>query len=122
MIAIPNVMKANRKAKYGRAAADSKTATACAVTCALEKNVYPTNLTVLGASGYGGVGDLDPWKSPYELSPAFLGKGPGLVRSGHHFQHGLERNGHLPESVCGVHRIGRLRGLLVHLWRVVLLS
>ncbi len=78
MIAIPNVMKANRKARYGRAAADSKTATTSAVTYVLDKNVYPTSLAVLRANGYGGVGDLDPWKNSYELSPALLGGGPAL--------------------------------------------
>jgi competence protein ComGC len=78
MIAIPNVMKANRKARYGRAAADSKTATTSAVTYVLDKSVYPTSLAALRANGYGGVGDLDPWKNPYELSPALLGGGPAL--------------------------------------------
>ncbi len=78
MIAIPNVMKANRKARYGRAAADSKTATTAAVTYVLDKNVYPTSLAVLRANGYAGIGDLDPWNNPYELSPALLGGGPAL--------------------------------------------
>lgn len=78
MIAIPNVMKANRKARYGRAAADAKTATTSAVTYVLDKNVYPTSLAVLRANGYGSVGDLDPWKIPHELSPALLGGGPAL--------------------------------------------
>lgn len=78
MIAIPNVMKANRKARYGRATADVKTATTSAVTYVLDRNVYPTSLAVLRSSGYGGVGDLDPWKIPYELSPALLGGGPAL--------------------------------------------
>ncbi|MBP1775258.1 MAG: hypothetical protein H6Q86_1264 [candidate division NC10 bacterium] len=78
MIAIPNVMKANRKARYGRAAADAKTATTSAVTYALDKNVYPTSLAVLRANGYGSVDDLDPWKIPFELCPALLGGGPAL--------------------------------------------
>lgn len=78
MIAIPNVMKANRKARYGRAAADAKTATTSAVTYVLDRNMYPTSLAVLRANAYGSVGDLDPWKSPYELSPILLGGGPSL--------------------------------------------
>lgn len=78
MIAIPNVTKASRKAKYGRAAADSKTATTAAVTYVLDKNVYPTSLAVLRANAYAGISDLDPWKSPYELSPVLLGGGPAL--------------------------------------------
>jgi prepilin-type N-terminal cleavage/methylation domain-containing protein len=78
MIAIPNVMKASRKARYGRAAADVKTATTAAVTYALDKNVYPTSLAVLRANGYGALGDLDPWQIPYQLSPALLGGGPAV--------------------------------------------
>ena len=77
-IAIPNVMKANRKAKYGRAAADAKTATTSVITYVLDKNVYPTSLAVLRANGYGSVGDLDPWNIPYELSPVLLGGGPAV--------------------------------------------
>ncbi len=78
MIAIPNVMKANRKARYGRAAADSKTATTSAVTYVLDRNMYPTSLAVLRANAYGSIGDIDPWKSPYELAPILLGGGPAL--------------------------------------------
>lgn len=78
MIAIPNVMKANRKARYARAAADTKTVTTSAVTYVLDKNVYPTSLAVLRLNGYGGVGDLDPWRISYQLSPALLGGGPAL--------------------------------------------
>jgi len=78
MIAIPNVMKANRKARYGRAAADTKMATSSAVTYVLDKNVYPTSLAVMRSTGYGGVGDLDPWQIPYQLSPVLLGGGPAL--------------------------------------------
>lgn len=78
MIAIPNVMKANRKAKYGRAAADAKTATTSAATYVLDRTVYPTSLAVLRANAYGSVADLDPWGIPYELSPVLLGGGPAL--------------------------------------------
>jgi len=78
MIAIPNVMKANRKSRYARGAADTKTVTTSAITYVLDKNVYPTSLATLRTSGYGGVGDLDPWQIPYQLSPALLGGGPAL--------------------------------------------
>ena len=77
-IAIPSVMKANRKARYGRAAADTKTATTSAITYVLDNNVYPTSLAVLRANAYASVGDLDPWTIPYELSPALLGGGPAV--------------------------------------------
>ena len=78
MIAIPNVMRASRTAKYGRAAADVKTATTAAVTYVVDKNVYPTSLAVLRSNGYGSVGDRDPWTIPYELSPALRGGGPAV--------------------------------------------
>ena len=77
-IAIPSVLKANRKARYGRAAADAKTATTSAVTYVLDNNVYPISLAVLRANAYASVGDLDPWTIPYELSPALLGGGPAV--------------------------------------------
>ena len=78
-IAIPNVMKASRKARYARAAADVKTATTSSVTYVLDKGVYPTSLAVLRANGYCGVGDLDPWQIPFQLAPALLGGGPALA-------------------------------------------
>lgn len=78
-IAIPNVMKASRKAKYSRAAADSKTATSAALTYVFDKDVYPNSLALLRSNGYGGVGDLDPWNNPYQLSPTMLGGCPALA-------------------------------------------
>lgn len=76
MIAIPNVMKANRKSRYARAAADAKTVTTSAITYVLDKSVYPTSIAVLRSGGYGGMDDLDPWRTPYQLSPVLLGGGP----------------------------------------------
>lgn len=76
MIAIPNVMKANRKSKYGRAAAETKMAATSATTYVLDKGVYPTSLAVLRSGGYGGMDDLDPWKTAYQLAPVLLGGGP----------------------------------------------
>jgi len=76
MIAIPNVMKANRKSKYARAAADAKTVTTSAITYVLDKGAYPTSIVVLRSGGYGGMDDLDPWRTPYQLSPVLLGGGP----------------------------------------------
>lgn len=28
--------------------------------------------------GFGGIGEIDRWQSPYQLSPALLGGGPAL--------------------------------------------
>jgi len=60
-IAIPNLMSAQRKSKYSRAAADTKTATTQMIVYANDKNEYPVTLQVLRNSGYAAVSDLDPW-------------------------------------------------------------
>jgi prepilin-type N-terminal cleavage/methylation domain-containing protein len=78
MIAIPNVQKARRKSKYSRAASEARMVTTSAMTYVLDKGVYPTSIAVLRSNGYGGIDDLDPWKIPYQLSPALLGGGPAI--------------------------------------------
>jgi len=78
MIAIPNVMKANRKSKYARAATEARMVTTSAITYVLDKGVYPTGIALLRSGGYGAIGDLDPWQIPYQLSPVLLGGGPAL--------------------------------------------
>jgi type II secretion system protein G len=67
-IAIPNLMSAQRKSKYSRAAADTKTATTQMIVYANDKNEYPTSLQVLRNSGYAAVSDKDPWTTNnYEM-------------------------------------------------------
>ncbi|RPI00271.1 MAG: type II secretion system protein [Zetaproteobacteria bacterium] len=78
MIAIPNVIKASRKSRYARAASETRMVTTSAMTYVLDKGVYPTSIGLLRSNGYGGMGDLDPWKIPYELSPVLLGGGPAV--------------------------------------------
>ncbi len=67
-IAIPNLMTAQRKSKYSRAASDTKTAVTQAIVYANDKNVYPTSLQVLRNTGYANVLDQDPWNAAYVLS------------------------------------------------------
>ena len=74
----PSVMILRCSARMRRSPIPPPGRTTSAVTYVLDKNVYPTSLAVLRSNGYGGVGDLDPWKIPYELSPALLGGGPAL--------------------------------------------
>jgi prepilin-type N-terminal cleavage/methylation domain-containing protein len=62
-IAIPNLLSAQKKAKYSRAAADTKTATTQAMVYQNDKNTYPGSLSVLRTSGYANVPDTDPWTS-----------------------------------------------------------
>ena len=67
-IAIPNLMSAQRKSKYSRAASDTKTAVTQAIVYANDKNFYPTNMTVLRNNGYANVLDADPWNTPYIMA------------------------------------------------------
>ncbi len=66
-IAIPNLMSAQRRSKYSRAAADTKTATTQMIVYANDKNLYPATLTVLRMSGYANVPDNDPWNTAYTI-------------------------------------------------------
>jgi prepilin-type N-terminal cleavage/methylation domain-containing protein len=64
-IAIPNLLSAQRRSKYSRSAADTKTATTQYIVYANDKNVYPASLNVLRLSGYANVPDADPWTNAY---------------------------------------------------------
>jgi prepilin-type N-terminal cleavage/methylation domain-containing protein len=66
-IAIPNLMSAQRRSKYSRAAGDTKTATTQMIVYANDKNVYPTTMTDLRNAGYASVADLDPFGNSYKL-------------------------------------------------------
>ena len=69
-IAIPNLMSAQRRSRYSRAASDTKTGVTQAIVYANDKNVYPgaTPFTQLRNAGYANVSDNDPWGRPYEFS------------------------------------------------------
>jgi type IV pilus assembly protein PilA len=67
-IAIPNLLSAQRRARYSRAASDTKTATTQEVVYGNDRNIYSTNLATLRLQGYANVPDNDPWGNPYELS------------------------------------------------------
>jgi general secretion pathway protein G len=62
-IAIPNLLNAQRRAKYSRAASDTKTAVTQAILYQNDKSQYPGDLSTLRISGYGNVPDNDPWYS-----------------------------------------------------------
>ncbi len=73
MIAIPNLLTAQRRTKYSRAAADTKTAVTQCLVYATDQNVYPTSIQVLRNAGLANVPDTDPWNTPYVLSPVLTG-------------------------------------------------
>jgi prepilin-type N-terminal cleavage/methylation domain-containing protein len=76
-IAIPNLLNAQRKAKYSRAAADTKTAVTQAIMYYGDSSRYPGDLATLRAAGYANVPDNDPWYSSsrtwsvYQVSTLF---------------------------------------------------
>jgi len=75
-IAIPNLMSAQRRSRYSRAAADTKTAVTQAIVYANDNNRYPGTIANLRNAGYANVPDNDPWSSsttpkPYEVSAKF---------------------------------------------------
>ena len=74
-IAIPNLLGAQRRAKYSRAASDVKTSSTQTVVYGNDKNLYPGTgdpHKVLRDSGYANVPTNDPWARPYEFSQAIL--------------------------------------------------
>jgi prepilin-type N-terminal cleavage/methylation domain-containing protein len=72
-IAIPNLLSAQRKTKYGRAAADTKTAVTETIVFASDKDLYPSSIREIRDAGLTNVSDTDPWGFPYVLSPSFSG-------------------------------------------------
>jgi len=67
-IAIPNLMSAQRKSKYSRAASDTKTAVTQAIVYANDVNSYPgaSFMQTLRNSGYANISDNDPWGNAYQ--------------------------------------------------------
>jgi competence protein ComGC len=97
MIAIPNLLSAQRRSRYSRAAADTKTATTQAMVYALDKNVYPTSVTVIRNAGLTSVSDLDPWGIPYEVSPTMTsGSTPGYADDVYVYSKGPYSTGTFP--------------------------
>jgi len=61
--AIPSLYSAQRKAKYARAASDTKTAVTQATLYQNDKSQYPGTLGNLRTNGYAAVPDEDPWST-----------------------------------------------------------
>ena len=69
-IAIPNLISAHRKARYSRAASDSKTLVTQAILYGNDRGVYPTSVAVMRSDGYANMAEVDSWSLPWQLSPA----------------------------------------------------
>jgi general secretion pathway protein G len=74
-IAIPNLMSAQRKTKYSRAASDTKTAVTQGIVYANDKGFYPPTLGALRNGGYANVMDQDPWNTPYVVAAVLAAGG-----------------------------------------------
>jgi prepilin-type N-terminal cleavage/methylation domain-containing protein len=70
-IAIPNLLSAQKKSKYARAASDTKTAVTQGIVYSNDKNQNPVTLSNLRQGGYANVDSMDPWGIAYLLSQAF---------------------------------------------------
>ena len=70
-IAIPNLLSAQKKSKYARAASDTKTAVTQGIVYSNDKNANPGTTTLLRTSGYANVPDTDPWNGVWVYSAAY---------------------------------------------------
>jgi prepilin-type N-terminal cleavage/methylation domain-containing protein len=73
MIAIPNLISAQRKTKYSRAAADTQSATTQAMVYATDRNVYPASIRAIRDAMLTNLSDVDPWGNAYILCPTLSG-------------------------------------------------
>lgn len=73
MIAIPNLLNAQRKTRYSRAAADTRAATTQAMVFATDRNVYPTSIQAIRDAKLANLSDADPWGNAYVLCPMLTG-------------------------------------------------
>lgn len=100
-IAIPNVFSAQRRSKYAKAAADTKTAVNQSLIYAAEKNTYPASLAQLRGAGFASVQDADPWGIAYIVSPIMSAlKRPGDNDDVYVFSRGASLAGAYAPSVA----------------------
>ena len=74
-IAIPNLLSAQKKSKYARAASDTKTAVTQAIVYSNDKNENPGTVKVLRDASYANIADVDPWTQTWIYSTAFAKTG-----------------------------------------------
>jgi len=70
-IAIPNLLSAQKKSKYARAASDTKTAVTQGIVYSNDKNANPGTMAALRNGGYANIPDTDPWAQGWHYSTAF---------------------------------------------------
>ena len=96
-IAIPNLLEAQRRSRYSRAASDTKTATSQAVIYSGDRGKYPPSIDALRTEGYANVGSTDPWSQNYVLSPLLNGTStPAISDDLYIFSRGASKAGTYP--------------------------
>jgi len=70
-IAIPNLLSAQKKSKYARAASDTKTGVTQAIVYSNDRNKNPGTVGELRSQGYANIADTDPWAGSWIYSAAF---------------------------------------------------
>jgi len=70
-IAIPNLLSAQKKSKYARAASDTKTAVTQGIVYSNDKNQNPGTAAELRNQSYANIPDNDPWAKVWTYSTAF---------------------------------------------------
>jgi prepilin-type N-terminal cleavage/methylation domain-containing protein len=70
-IAIPNLLSAQKKSRYARAASDSKTATTQGIVFSNDRNQNPGTMATLRNNAYVNIADNDPWNQVWVYSGAF---------------------------------------------------
>jgi prepilin-type N-terminal cleavage/methylation domain-containing protein len=97
MIAIPNLLNAQRKTRYSRAASDSSTATSLAMVYATDRNVYPASIQAIRDATLTNLSDADPWGNPYVLCPILTGAlSPGYADDVYIYSKGASLAGTYP--------------------------
>ena len=75
-IAIPNLLSAQKKSKYARAASDTKTAVTQAIVYSNDKKQNPGNMKALRDGGYANITDNDPWSRAGPTRPPLRTRHP----------------------------------------------
>jgi prepilin-type N-terminal cleavage/methylation domain-containing protein len=70
-IAIPNLLLAQKRSRYARAASDTKTATIQGLVFSNDHNQNPGNMQALRNGGYANIADTDRWGNTWVYSGAF---------------------------------------------------
>jgi type IV pilus assembly protein PilA len=92
-IAIPNLLSAQKKSRYARAASDTKTATTQALVYQNDRLFGPGDMAGLRNNGYANIGNNDPWAKAWMYSAAFTTTGSAAQTEMGTCSKGVNNNG-----------------------------